>query len=79
MKYYLEDFQKVLEEVKSNENGLSASEVEKRNHSLLHAKVGMYLARTKYDVYDTDILNAIRWHTTGREDMSLLEKIIYIA
>ena len=60
-------------------NNIEVSEVEKRNHSLLHAKVGMYLARTKYDVYDTDILNAIRWHTTGREDMSLLEKIIYIA
>ena len=60
-------------------NKIEISEVEKRNHSLLHAKVGMFLARTKYDVYDTDILNAIRWHTTGREDMSLLEKIIYIA
>ncbi|MBE5828676.1 MAG: HD domain-containing protein [Butyrivibrio sp.] len=60
-------------------NKIDISEVERRNHSLLHAKVGMYLARTKYDVYDTDILNAIRWHTTGREDMSLLEKIIYIA
>ena len=60
-------------------NKIDISEVERRNHSLLHAKVGMYLARTKYDVYDTDILNAIRWHTTGREDMPLLEKIIYIA
>lgn len=60
-------------------NKIEISEVERRNHSLLHAKVGMFLARTKYDVYDTDILNAIRWHTTGREDMSLLEKIIYIA
>ncbi len=60
-------------------NNIEISDVEKRNHSLLHAKVGMYLARTKYDVYDTEILNAIRWHTTGREDMSLLEKIVYIA
>ncbi len=60
-------------------NKIEISEVERRNHSLLHAKVGLFLARTKYDVYDTDILNAIRWHTTGREDMSLLEKIIYIA
>ncbi len=60
-------------------NNIEISDVERKNHSLLHAKVGMYLARTKYDVYDTDILNAIRWHTTGREDMSLLEKIIYIA
>ncbi len=60
-------------------NKIDITEVERRNHSLLHAKVGMYLARTRYDVYDPEILNAIRWHTTGREDMSLLEKIIYIA
>lgn len=60
-------------------NHIEVSEVEKKNHSLLHAKVGMYLARTKYDIYDTEILNAIRWHTTGKEDMSLLEKIVYIA
>ena len=60
-------------------NNIEITEVERHNHSLLHAKVGMFLARTKYDIYDTDILNAIRWHTTGRENMSLLEKIIYIA
>lgn len=60
-------------------NKIDITDVERRNHSLLHAKVGMYLARTKYDVYDTEILNAIRWHTTGKEDMSLLEKIVYIA
>jgi predicted HD superfamily hydrolase involved in NAD metabolism len=60
-------------------NNIEMTEVERKNHSLLHAKVGMYLARTKYDVYDPDVLNAIRWHTTGREDMSLLEKIVYIA
>jgi predicted HD superfamily hydrolase involved in NAD metabolism len=60
-------------------NKIDITDVERRNHSLLHAKVGVYLARTKYDVYDTEILDAIRWHTTGREDMSLLEKIIYIA
>ncbi len=60
-------------------NKIEITEVERRNHSLLHAKAGMYLARTKYDIYDTEILNAIRFHTTGKEDMSLLEKIIYIA
>ena len=80
---YLHDCAKCMsheEQIKICEkNKIEISEVERRNHSLLHAKVGMYLARTKYDVYDTDILNAIRWHTTGREDMSLLEKIIYIA
>ena len=39
----------------------------------------MYIASTKYEVRDPEILNAIRYHTTGKEDMSLLEKIIYIA
>ena len=60
-------------------NDIEITEVERKNHSLLHAKVGMYLARTKYDIYDPEILGAIRWHTTGREDMTLLEKIVYIA
>lgn len=47
--------------------------------SLLHAKVGAYLAENKYGISDANILNAIRYHTTGRPDMSRLEKIIYIA
>ncbi len=47
--------------------------------ALLHAKVGAYLAEHKYGVTDNNILNAIRYHTTGRPDMSKLEKIIYIA
>ena len=80
---YLHDCAKCMsheEQVKICEkNNIDITEVERKNHSLLHAKVGMYLARTRYDIYDTDILDAIRWHTTGRENMSLLEKIIYIA
>ena len=80
---YLHDCAKCMtheEQIKiCDKNNIDITDVERRNHSLLHAKVGMYLARTQYDVYDTDILNAIRWHTTGREDMSLLEKIVYIA
>lgn len=58
---------------------LEVSEVEEKNPSLLHAKLGACFAEKKYDIEDTDILNAIRSHTTGRPDMSLLEKIIYIA
>ena len=80
---YLHDCAKCMtheEQIKICEkNKIDITDVERRNHSLLHAKVGMYIARTRYDVYDPEILNAIRWHTTGKEDMSLLEKIIYIA
>ena len=46
---------------------------------MLHAKVGAYLAREKYGVAEEEILDAIAFHTTGRADMALLEKIVYIA
>ncbi len=56
------------------------SEVELQNPAaLLHAKAGSFLARKKYGVTDDDILNAIKYHTTGRPEMSKLEKILYIA
>ena len=61
------------------ENHLQISDVERANPSLLHAKLGAFLAKTKYKIEDYDILKAIESHTTGRPDMSLLEKIIYIA
>ncbi len=46
---------------------------------LWHAPVGAYVASYEFGVNDEDVLNAIRYHTTGRADMSDLEKIIYIA
>lgn len=58
---------------------IPVTEVERRNPFLLHSKAGAWLAREKYGVEDPDILNAIRYHTTGRENMSLLEKIIFVA
>ncbi|MCM1089195.1 MAG: bis(5'-nucleosyl)-tetraphosphatase (symmetrical) YqeK [Muribaculaceae bacterium] len=61
-------------------NSLPVSEIERQNPSaLLHAKVGSFLACEKYGIEEEDVLNAIRYHTTGRPDMSLLEKILYIA
>jgi predicted HD superfamily hydrolase involved in NAD metabolism len=47
--------------------------------NLLHSKKGAQLARTLYNIDDDEILDAIRFHTTGREGMTLLEKIIFIA
>jgi predicted HD superfamily hydrolase involved in NAD metabolism len=46
---------------------------------LWHAPVGAVYAREVLNVLDQDILNAITYHTTGREGMSLLEKIIFLA
>lgn len=50
-----------------------------KNDNLTHAAKSVELARTIYHVDDEDILNAILYHTTGREHMTMLEKIIYIA
>ena len=44
-----------------------------------HAKIGAELAKTEYDITDPDILDAISCHTTGRPNMSMLDKILYIA
>ena len=61
------------------ENDIEVTETEKSNPGLLHAKVGAYLARTKYHITDERILSAIEAHTTGKPEMSVLDKIIYIA
>lgn len=60
-------------------NGISISEAEYENPGLLHAKLGALFAREKYGVKKEEILRSIESHTTGRPNMSLLDKIIYIA
>lgn len=58
---------------------IPVTEIEKQNPSLLHAKVGADLCAAKYGIEDSEIANAIMYHTTGRPGMTLLEKIIFIA
>lgn len=60
-------------------NKIPMTAVEKKNPFLLHAKVGAYLAHKKYGIKNQNILNAIRNHTTGRQNMSTLEKIVFVA
>ena len=45
----------------------------------LHAYSASALARTKFNVTDQDILNAITYHCSGRINMSVLEKVIFVA
>ncbi len=59
--------------------GYEADEVEIRQPKLLHGIIGENLAKEMYGVTDEEVLSAIRWHTTGKAGMNLLEKIIYIA
>lgn len=58
---------------------ISVSDVERRNPFLLHAKLGAYIAKHHFGIPDKCILDAICYHTTGRPDMSMLEKIIFVA
>lgn len=53
--------------------------VTRMNPVLLHAPLGSFLVQELFDIQDTEILNAIAWHTTGRKNMTLLEKIICLA
>ena len=60
-------------------NDIEITDMEEKNPSLLHAKLGAYLAEDVYGITDPEILNAIRWHTTGKPDMSMMDIIIYMA
>ena len=53
-------------------------DIEKRNFNLIHSILGAEIAKNEYGL-DDDIVNAIKYHTTGRENMSMLEIIIYLA
>lgn len=58
--------------------GIATDKTERNNEQLLHSKTGAYVAKELFGV-DEGIVSAIFWHTTGRPDMTALEKIIYLA
>ena len=62
-----------------SQHDIPVSDFEKDHPFLLHAKLGAYVASSKYDIKDEEILTAITYHTTGRPGMSLLEKIVFVA
>ena len=53
-------------------------DLERESAKLLHSKTGAALARYVYGQPE-EVYWAIFWHTTGKADMSLLEKIVYLA
>ena len=46
---------------------------------LLHAPCGAYYVEHEVGIKDEDVLNAIRYHTTGRPNMTVLEKVVFLA
>ena len=79
----LHDYAKELPEKKliqiCRDHGERISKMEYQNPFLLHGKAGACLARDKFGIDDANILNAIRYHTTGRPGMTLVEKIVFVA
>ena len=61
------------------ENQFQIDYVLEANPGLLHGTAGAIIAREVMKVEEEDILKAIEYHTTGNKDMTLIEKIIYLA
>lgn len=64
---------------KCQKNNIIITDFERKSPYLLHSKLGAFYASEKYDIKDEEILNSIIYHTTGRPNMSMLEKIIFVA
>lgn len=61
----------------AKEMGLENGEL--YNPKVIHAPVSAYLAKTEFGIEDEEILSAIRLHTIGKLDMSLFEKVVFLA
>lgn len=54
-------------------------EGEINNPGLIHAKLGERVAKIELGITNPEVLGAIKWHTLGRPDMTMLEKIVFVA
>lgn len=71
------DVQSHLDELEKA--GVTLSLLEIANRKVWHQISGAAFLKNEKIVTDEEILGAVRWHTTGRADMTLLEKVVYIA
>ena len=71
-------FDKELQLALCRQYGIEPDAAERREGKLLHAITGAAVAYADFGV-SGEVRDAIRWHTTGKADMTLLEKIIYLA
>lgn len=62
-----------------DKNNIELSYDEEKNQEIWHSIVGPIVAKEVFKIEDEEILSAMRWHTTGKENMSKLDKVIYMA
>ena len=65
--------------LRCEKHGVLLDPADRMAPAVIHAKYGAWLAAHKYQISDEEILEAIRCHTTGKPDMGMLDKILYIA
>ncbi|WP_418627072.1 bis(5'-nucleosyl)-tetraphosphatase (symmetrical) YqeK [Anaerosinus sp.] len=63
----------------ANDLEIRVGAIERKLPVLLHAYVGAMIIEKTYGIFDVEIQQAIRNHTTGGKSMGLLDKIIYLA
>ena len=68
-----------LLEIIKNQIKTGFLECELKNPKVYHAIVAPYIAKKEFEIGDSEILNAIRKHTIGAVNMTLFEKIIFLA
>lgn len=71
---HINSMKKMLEE-----NFEQIDYIEEKTPQLLHGKVAAIIGKNIMGIEDEEILSAAAYHTTGKGNMTLLEKIIYIA
>lgn len=60
-------------------DGLGISKIESEYPVLLHGRAGAVIVKEQLGIEDEEILDAIRWHTTGKRDMPGLTAVLYIS
>lgn len=70
----IEELRKVIKD-----ENITLSVDEENTQELWHSIIGPIIARKLFGIEDEEILSAMRWHTTGKENMSKLDKVIYMA
>lgn len=75
------DMCKGLEREKMNEliKEIGLPEEYLDNDNLAHSKLAAYHMKKDFNIEDEDVINAVKYHTTGREGMSRLEQIVFLA
>lgn len=63
----------------AEQHGLAIEPIDRQTPQTMHPMVGAEIVRQEFGIEDPDILNAIRFHTTGRAGMSQIEMLVFIA